>query len=216
MNAYVREPVNALTHLAGAIFSIVALVVMIVKVSFMMPSPSAIAAVILFGVGMLLLYAASTTYHAVMAKDRVIYFFRRLDHSMIFVLIAGTYAPFCLITLRDGIGVILFWIVYAIAISGILFKMFWFNCPRWLSTVVYITMGCIIAFFVGPLGEKISANGIFLLLLGGVFYIIGGVIYAVKPNWWVKSSYIGFHEIFHIFVLLGSLAHFLCIYFYVI
>ncbi|WP_416827957.1 PAQR family membrane homeostasis protein TrhA [Ectobacillus polymachus] len=215
MNAYVREPVNALTHFAGAIFSVVALVVMIVKVSMIMPSGYALAAVILFGVGMMLLYAASTTYHTVIAKDRIIYFFRRLDHSMIFVLIAGTYAPFCLITLRDEKGLLLFWIVYGIALSGILFKMFWFRCPRWLSTVIYIAMGYIIVFYFGSLAAKLSMAGIFLLLLGGGFYTIGGIIYATKPKW-MKSTYFGFHEIFHIFVLLGSLAHFLCIYFYVI
>ncbi|MGG0239580.1 PAQR family membrane homeostasis protein TrhA [Bacillus rhizoplanae] len=215
MNSYVREPVNAFTHFGGAILSFVALLAMLVKVSINMPSVITISAVILFGVGMMILYAASTVYHMVVANDRVIYFFRKLDHSMIFVLIAGTYAPFCLITLQDDKGLLLFILVYATAVCGIIFKMFWFSCPRWLSTSVYLLMGWLIIFFFAPLSENLSVNGLVLLILGGVFYTIGGFIYGAKPKW-LEFKYMGHHEIFHIFVLLGSLAHFLCVYFYVI
>ncbi|MBO1582047.1 hemolysin III family protein [Bacillus sp. XF8] len=215
MNAYVREPVNAFTHLGGAILSFVALLAMLVKVSVKMPSVSTISAVILFGVGMMILYAASTVYHSVVASERVIYFFRKLDHSMIFLLIAGTYAPFCLITLQAANGLLLFVLVYATAICGIVFKMFWFNCPRWLSTAIYLMMGWLIVLFFAPLSENLSMEGILFLVLGGIFYTIGGFIYGAKPKW-LEFKYMGHHEIFHIFVLLGSLAHFLCIYFYVI
>ncbi|MEI4829707.1 hemolysin III family protein [Bacillus sp. FJAT-53711] len=215
MNSYVREPVNAFTHFGGAILSFVALLAMLVKVSIEMPSVTTISAVILFGLGMMILYAASTVYHMVVASDRVIYFFRKLDHSMIFVLIAGTYAPFCLITLQAEKGLLLFILVYATAVCGIIFKMFWFSCPRWLSTSIYLLMGWLIVFFFAPLSENLSTNGLVLLILGGVFYTIGGFIYGAKPKW-LEFKYMGHHEIFHIFVLLGSLAHFLCIYFYVI
>ncbi|MGF9963863.1 PAQR family membrane homeostasis protein TrhA [Bacillus rhizoplanae] len=215
MNSYVREPVNAFTHFGGAILSFVALLAMLVKVSINMPSVTTISAVILFGVGMMILYAASTVYHMVVANDRVIYFFRKLDHSMIFILIAGTYAPFCLITLQDDKGLLLFILVYATAVCGIIFKMFWFSCPRWLSTSIYLLMGWLIIFFFAPLSENLSTNGLVLLILGGVFYTIGGFIYGTKPKW-LEFKYMGHHEIFHIFVLLGSLAHFLCVYFYVI
>ena len=215
MNAYVREPVNAFTHLGGAVLSFVALLAMLVKVSVKMPSVSTISAVILFGVGMMILYAASSVYHSVVASERVIYFFRKLDHSMIFLLIAGTYAPFCLITLQAANGLLLFVLVYATAICGIVFKMFWFNCPRWLSTAIYLMMGWLIVLFFTPLSENLSIEGILFLVLGGVFYTIGGFIYGAKPKW-LEFKYIGHHEIFHIFVLLGSLAHFLCVYCYVI
>ncbi|WP_440602800.1 PAQR family membrane homeostasis protein TrhA [Bacillus sp. GB_SG_008] len=215
MNSYVREPVNAFTHFGGAVLSFVALLAMLVKVSINMPSVTTISAVILFGVGMMILYAASTVYHMVVANDRVIYFFRKLDHSMIFVLIAGTYAPFCLITLQGDKGLLLFVLVYATAVCGIIFKMFWFSCPRWLSTSIYLLMGWLIIFFFAPLSANLSANGLVLLILGGVFYTIGGFIYGAKPKW-LEFKYMGHHEIFHIFVLLGSLAHFLCVYFYVI
>ncbi|MGG2063298.1 PAQR family membrane homeostasis protein TrhA [Bacillus sp. S14(2024)] len=215
MNSYVREPVNAFTHFGGAILSFVALLAMLVKVSIEMPSVTTISAVILFGLGMMILYAASTVYHMVVASNRVIYFFRKLDHSMIFVLIAGTYAPFCLITLQAEKGLLLFILVYATAVCGIIFKMFWFSCPRWLSTSIYLLMGWLIIFFFAPLSENLSTNGLVLLILGGVFYTIGGFIYGAKPKW-LEFKYMGHHEIFHIFVLLGSLAHFLCVYFYVI
>lgn len=215
MNSYVREPVNAFTHFGGAILSFVALLAMLVKVSIEMPSVTTISAVILFGLGMMILYAASTVYHMVVASDRVIYFFRKLDHSMIFLLIAGTYAPFCLITLQDEKGLLLFTLVYATAVCGIIFKMFWFSCPRWLSTSIYLVMGWLIIFFFAPLSENLSTGGLVLLILGGLFYTIGGFIYGTKPKW-LEFKYMGHHEIFHIFVLLGSLAHFLCVYFYVI
>ncbi|MBC6971734.1 MULTISPECIES: PAQR family membrane homeostasis protein TrhA [unclassified Bacillus (in: firmicutes)] len=215
MNAYVREPVNAFTHLGGAILSFIALLAMLVKVSVKMPSVSTISAVILFGVGMMVLYAASAVYHSVVASERVIYFFRKLDHSMIFILIAGTYAPFCLITLEYANGLLLFGLVYATALCGIIFKMFWFNCPRWLSTAIYLMMGWLIVLFFPPLSENLSIEGILFLVLGGVFYTIGGFIYGAKPKW-LEFKYMGHHEIFHIFVLLGSLAHFVCVYCYVI
>ncbi|SDZ20374.1 hemolysin III family protein [Bacillus sp. 166amftsu] len=215
MNAYVREPINAFTHLGGAVLSFVALLAMLVKVSVKMPSVSTISAVILFGVGMMILYAASTVYHSVVASERVIYFFRKLDHSMIFILIAGTYAPFCLITLETANGLLLFVLVYVTAVCGIVFKMFWFSCPRWLSTAIYLMMGWLIVLFFAPLSENLSIEGMLFLVIGGVFYTIGGFIYGAKPKW-LEFKYMGHHEIFHVFVLLGSLAHFICVYCYVI
>jgi hypothetical protein len=100
VNTYIREPINGLTHLAGAILSFVALIAMVIKASMTTASPLSITAVIIFGLSMILLYAASATYHMVIAKEKVISFLRRLDHSMIFILIAGTYTPFCLISLK--------------------------------------------------------------------------------------------------------------------
>ncbi|PWW31888.1 channel protein (hemolysin III family) [Cytobacillus oceanisediminis] len=215
MTTYIREPINGLTHLAGAILSFVGLLAMVIKASLTTSSPLAIAAVAIFGISLILLYSASATYHMVMAKDKVIAFLRKLDHSMIFVLIAGSYTPFCLITLNGVTGWVLFSIVSAIAVAGILFKMVWFNCPRWLSTALYIAMGWIIVFAFSPLSETLSMAGVSLLLLGGIFYTIGGVIYAVKPRF-LEFNHLGFHEIFHIFIMMGSMAHFLCVFMYVL
>lgn len=215
MSQYIREPFNGLSHLFGAILSLLGLTAMLFKVTINGDSFLTIIAIIIFGVSMILLYSSSATYHMVIAKDSIIQFLRRLDHSMIYLLIAGTYAPFCLITLKGTTGYILFIIISIIAIFGILFKMVWFNCPRWISTALYIGMGWIIVFLASPLTEKIGTQGIFYLIIGGVLYTIGGIIYGLKP----KIAFIkklGFHEIFHIFILLGTLFHFICVFSYVI
>lgn len=215
MNNYIREPINGLTHLVGAILAFVGLLAMVIKAAVTTGSPTEITAVIIFGVSMILLYSASATYHMVIARDKVIAFLRRLDHSMIFILIAGTYTPFCFISLNGKIGAILFSIISAIAISGVVFKMVWFNCPRWISTALYLAMGWMIVFVFSPLTGSLNPIGLFLLILGGIFYTIGGVIYGAKPKF-LQSKYMGFHEIFHIFIMLGSLAHFLTVFLYVI
>jgi hemolysin III len=215
MNNYIREPINGLTHLAGAVLAFVGLLAMVIKAAVTTNSPTAITAVIIFGVSMILLYSASATYHMVIAKDHVIAFLRRLDHSMIFILIAGTYTPFCFISLNGKIGAILFSIISGIAISGVVFKMVWFNCPRWISTALYLAMGWMIVFVFSPLTGSLNPIGLFLLILGGIFYTIGGVIYGAKPKF-LQSKYMGFHEIFHIFILLGSVAHFLTVFLFVI
>lgn len=215
MGLYMREPINGLTHLAGAILSLFGLISMIIKVANTTGSALAICSVVIFGISMILLYSASATYHMVIAKDKVIALLRRLDHSMIFILIAGTYTPYCLITLNGTTGWILFSIITAIAFFGVLFKMIWFHCPRWLSTALYIAMGWMIIFVASPLSHSIDSVGLFLLVLGGVIYTIGGIIYAIKPKF-LELKHLGFHEIFHVFILLGSLSHFLSVYLYVI
>jgi len=210
-----REPFNGLSHLFGAVLGVIALIAMVMKGVTLGASTLTITALILFGVSMILLYSSSAIYHMIIAKDHVIHMLRRLDHSMIYLLIAGTYAPFCLIALKGTTGYVLFTMISLMAFFGILFKMIWFNCPRWISTVLYIGMGWIIVFLAAPLAEILGTQGLFFLILGGIFYTIGGVIYGLKPN----ISFIqklGFHEIFHIFILLGTLSHFICVFAYVI
>lgn len=174
-----------------------------------------IAAVIIFGISMMLLYSASAAYHMIIAKGKVIAFFRKIDHSMIFVLIAGSYAPFCLISLDGALGSGIFTFVAVTAILGVVFKMVWFNCPRWLSTCLYIALGWVIVFAFAPLSKTLSIGGLLLLLQGGIFYTIGGIIYAVKPKF-MEFKHLGFHEIFHIFIMLGTTCHFLSVYIYVL
>ena len=215
MGRYTREPINGFTHLGGAILSFFGLLALVIKTTLTNPSIVDISAVIIFGISLILLYSASATYHLVVASEKVISFLRRIDHSMIFVLIAGSYTPFCLIGLKGVTGWISFIIVATIAICGILFKMIWFKCPRWISTCIYIGMGWISVFLIKPLSNSIPLGGIFLLVLGGVFYTIGAIIYGIKPEA-LKLKKLGFHEIFHIFILLGSLCHFFAVYKYVI
>ncbi|RSK29472.1 hemolysin III family protein [Bacillus sp. HMF5848] len=215
MKQFVREPINGFTHLAGAILACIGLIALVIKASITTQSALAITAVTIFGISMILLYSASATYHMIIARDKVISILRRLDHSMIFILIMGTYTPFSLISLQGTTGWILFSIVVSIATFGVLFKMVWFHCPRWLSTMLYIAMGWIAVFFMSPLAAKLTFNGVMLLVFGGVIYTIGGVIYWLKPNF-LNFKHLGFHEIFHIFILLGSLAHYFCIYYFVL
>lgn len=215
MGTYIREPINGFTHLGGAILSFVGLLALVIKTTLTSASAIDLTAVIIFGISMILLYAASATYHLVMAPDKVIAFLRKLDHSMIFILIAGSYTPFCLIALKEHKGWILFTVVATIAVCGVLFKMIWFNCPRWISTCIYIGMGWISVFMIKPLYSSIPFGGILLLLMGGIFYTIGAVIYGLKPSA-LKFKNLGFHEIFHIFILLGSICHFISVFEYVI
>lgn len=215
MHTYIREPINGLTHLFGAIMALFGLMALIIKASMTKGSALAIVAVIIFGISMILLYSASATYHMVMARDQVIAFLRRVDHSMIFILIAGTYTPLCLISLEGALGWVLFGIVQGLALLGVTYKLIWFKAPRWLSTALYIAMGWIVVFFSSSLAPIIGKTGMVMLVIGGVFYTVGGIIYWLKPKI-LSFNYMGFHEIFHIFILLGSLFHFICIYGYVL
>ncbi|WKA58930.1 hemolysin III family protein [Planococcus shenhongbingii] len=215
MTAYIREPFNALSHLAGAILSFIALLAMVIKAAYADAPPLHLASVIIFGVSLICLYSASAIYHTAIADPRLIAFLRKLDHSMIFALIAGSYAPFCLIALEGPLGWSLFGFVAAIGLSGIFFKMVWFHSPRWLSTALYIAMGWIIIFAVVPLADSLPLPGLMLLIVGGLLYTVGGIIYGLKPGF-LSSKYLGFHEIFHIFILLGSLCHFLSVFLYVL
>lgn len=216
MNKFFREPINGLTHLFGAILSLFALIIMIIKVSLLKDNFSLeFISVITFGISLILLYSASATYHLTIASDKVIAFLRRVDHSMIFLLIGGTYIPFCLLALDGSLRTALTIIIILLTIFGIVFKIFWFNCPRWLSTTMYIAMGWISIFVIYPLYTSISFFGVFWLILGGISYTIGGVIYAIKPKI-LEFKYLGFHEIFHIFILLGSLFHFISVFFYLL
>lgn len=215
MAKYAREPINGLTHLGGAIISFIGLLALVIKTTLNKPSIVNIGAVIIFGISLILLYSASATYHLVIASDKVIAFLRKIDHSMIFILIAGSYAPYCLIGLGGVSGWAMFIVIATIGVCGVLFKMIWFKCPRWISTAIYIGMGWMAIFVVVPLYKAIPFEGLFLLALGGVLYTIGAIIYGLKPKS-LKLKHLGFHEIFHIFILLGSLCHFISVYQYVI
>ncbi|EGA89319.1 hemolysin III [Planococcus donghaensis MPA1U2] len=215
MNTYIREPFNALSHLAGALLSLAALLAMVIKTTYADQPALHVVAVSIFGISLIFLYSASTIYHSAISQPYIIAFLRKLDHSMIFALIAGSYAPFCLIALGGTLGWTLFSLVTVLGLSGIFFKMVWFHSPRWLSTAIYIAMGWIIIFAVVPLTNSLSLTGLLLLVAGGVSYTVGGIIYGLKPNF-LSSKYLGFHEIFHLFILFGSLCHFLSVYFYVL
>ncbi|MEG2869424.1 MAG: hemolysin III family protein [Terrisporobacter sp.] len=215
MNKYFREPINSITHWIGAILAAFALIVMLIKGFSNDISTIGLVSVIIFGASMILLYSVSATYHSVISTDKVIKGFRRLDHSMIFILIAGSYAPFCLLGLGNRTGNIFFAVMVIVAIAGVIFKMCWFDCPRWLQTALYIAMGWSAIFVIKPLAAALSSAPVIWLVIGGLLYTVGGVLYGLKPKK-LKFGAFGFHEIFHIFIILGSLSHFICVYAYLI
>ncbi|WP_288478643.1 hemolysin III family protein [uncultured Clostridium sp.] len=215
MEKYLREPVNGLTHLTGAILSFIGLIALLTKAFLTDGSAIEVFSVFLFGVSMILLYSASATYHSVISSKEVLYKLKKLDHSMIFVLIAGSYAPFCLIALNNTTGFLLFGAVLISGLLGIIFKLFWVTCPKWISSVMYIAIGWFAVFAIYPLSQVLHQNAFFLLVLGGILYTIGGVIYAFK-NDRIKIGVFGTHEIFHIFIMLGSLSHFIAVFAYLL
>lgn len=210
-----RDPISSITHLLAGGLSVIALILLISK-QLVMGNINTMLFVssIIFGVSMILLYFTSGIYHAISStKEKAIAVMKKVDHSMIYILIAGSYSPFCLYVLPKKVGIPVFIILWIIAISGITLKVFWINMPRVLSTVLYIGMGWVALFVIKDLYLNLVTPAFLLLVLGGVFYTIGGVIYAIKKpnfkNW-------NFHDIFHIFTMLGSLAHFLLVFLYLI
>ena len=207
----IREPINALTHFIGLLAAIPIMIVLLVHSSTVYQ----IVSFTIFGVSLMLLYGASTIYHSSFGSKKTIAILRRIDHMMIFILIAGTYTPICLVNLKGTIGWILLALVWGFAIFGILLKVFWFDAPRWLSTAIYVTMGWLVLFAFYPLTKAVPVSGILVLLAGGLSYTAGAVIYALKkPHFNFKNF--GFHEIFHIFVMIGSVFHIVFMFLYVL
>ncbi len=215
MDKYLREPVNSLTHAIGAVLSLIGFIAMIVKVALTNGNATEYLAICLFGIGMILLYSASATYHSVISSDKVIKSLKKLDHSMIFLLIAGSYAPFCLIALHNSIGYALFAAVGIASVIGIIFKLVWINCPKWLSSTIYIVVGWFAAFAIYPLSQVLTTLSLVLLVAGGILYSIGGIIYALKKDA-IKIGIFGSHEIFHIFIMLGTLCHFIAVFAFIL
>ncbi len=213
-NFQIKEPVNALTHFLGFLMSIPILIALVTK-AMKETSPTAIIAFLIFGISLLLLYGASTIYHTLNISPKGTALLRRIDHMMIFILIAGTYTPVCLIPLRGKWGWTLLAAVWGFAIAGILLKIFWLNAPRWFSTLLYVVMGWLVLVAFVPLEKAIPFSGIVLLAAGGITYTIGALIYAIKWSK-LKLKYFGFHEIFHLFVMGGTALHVLFMFQYVL
>lgn len=208
-----REPMNSFTHLIGAVFFAIATIFLTAK-TLLAPywSMKVLVGVIIFGISLIALYVASSVYHFSNGSPHKLLILRKLDHAMIYVLIAGTYTPILLQYMTGLKGCFFVAAIWACAILGIIIKLCWFSAPRWLQTILYIAMGWAILFDISVL-QAMNGMAVVLLALGGISYTAGAVIYMLKkPN--MFHSF-GFHELFHIFVLLGSLCHFLMIFFYV-
>lgn len=215
MQITIREPGSAITHFIAMMLTVFAAAPLLVK-SALSDTANMLPAMTIFILSMVLLYGASATYHSLNIGGRALRIFRKVDHMMIFVLIAGSYTPVCLIVLGGRIGYTLFAVVWGIAIVGMLLKACWVTCPKWFSSIIYIAMGWVCVFVFGPLWNTLPHNAFLWLLAGGIIYTIGGVIYALKlPLFNSRHTFFGSHEIFHLFVMGGSLCHFIFMYHYV-
>jgi len=202
-----REPVSGLTHLVFAVVAVIGATVLI-TLAAVYRKWWHLGAFIVYGLSLVLLYLASSLYHLLPVSDRAQRVLRQLDHVAIFLLIAGTYTPLCLVPLRGPWGWSLFAAVWTLALAGMFQAIFAVDAPRWLVASLYLGLGWLVVVAIWPLVTLVSPEGVFWFFLGGGFYTIGAVIYALKRPDPVPGVF-GFHEIFHIFVMLGSLAHFL-------
>lgn len=207
-----KEPGSAITHFIGMIMAIFAATPLLLKAG-QQPDKVHITSLSIFIISMIMLYAASTIYHSFDINPRINTILKKLDHLMIFILIAGSYTPICLIVVRGTLGLKLLALIWSLAILGIIVKLLWINCPKWFSSTIYIAMGwtCVLCFT--PIINHLTTTGFLWLLAGGIIYTLGGIIYALKlPLFDKKHKNFGLHEIFHLFVMGGSVCHFILMY----
>ncbi len=202
-----EEKINVISHAIGFFLSIVALVFLVVRAG-MYGNSMHVVSFTIFGVSLMVLYAASSLYHNA-TQPEVRKRLKIFDHASIFVLIAGTYTPFTLVTLEGSTGWIIFGISWGIALVGITLKLFFTGRFSVASTVMYVLMGWVIIIAIKPLVQNLSSDGLFWLFLGGVAYTVGAVLYSIKK---IRFN----HAIFHLLVLVGSFCHFVSIYFYIL
>jgi hemolysin III len=202
-----EEKANIISHMVGLVFSLAALVLMITR-AYLYGDVWHVLSVSIFGASLIALYMASTLYHSAKDSKRRTRL-RILDHATIYILIAGTYTPYSLVVLHGMTGWTIFIVSWAMALTGIILKLFFTGKYDVISTLMYIFMGWIIIFAITPLINSLSAEGLFWLVAGGVAYTTGAILYSIKK---IKFN----HAIFHVFVLLGSFCHFVSVYFYVL
>ena len=213
---HIKDPGSAITHFIGMLMAIFAAVPLLIKAAHE-PSRIYIISITVYAISLILLYAASTTYHTFDRSERINTILKKIDHMMISVLIAGSYTPICLLVLKGRTGIILLGIVWGIAVIEMLIKAFWVFCPKWVSSVLYIGMGwtCVLAFT--QILNALSPAAFGWLLAGGIIYTVGGIIYALKlPFFNTRHKNFGSHEIFHLFVMGGSACHFILMYAFIL
>ena len=202
-----RDPVSAISHFFGFILAVIGTVFLVIQGKHTGGVWYA-GSLAIFGISMILLYLASTLYHWLDLNDTANLVLRKLDHAMIYVLIAGTYTPICMIALSGLWGKTLLITIWVLALGGIFLTLFYFEAPRWLTTSIYIFMGWLVIVAIVPLTKTLPLAGFAWLVGGGIFYTIGGIIYGRKRSF-IQLPGFGFHEIFHLFILGGSLCHYL-------
>lgn len=209
----VRDPISALTHFIGFILSITAMPLLLIRASDCGQNVLQLTSYAVFMTGMIILYGASSAYHSFNISDRCNLILKKIDHCSIFILIAASYAPVCIVALNDSTGMIMLTVIFAMAAAGIIFKLFFVTCPRWVSSVIYTAMGWACVMIIPELLDKLNGGAFAWLLAGGIFYSVGAVIYALKLPLF-RNRMFGNHELFHCFVLAGSLCHYMMMFLY--
>jgi hemolysin III len=208
-----REPINGLTHLAGGLLAFAGLIVLLATATRAGRIDQLVAFGV-FGLSLIGLYSASALYHLMPLSQAGIARLRRVDHMSIFLLIAGTYTPFCLLALDGGWRVGLLCLIWGLALCGILLKLFWMDAPRWLSVALYLGMGWVALVAAPALFRAVPAGGMTWVLAGALIYSAGALIYGLKrPN--PMPEVLGFHELWHLFVVAGSACHFWAVLWYI-
>ncbi len=202
-----REPVSGLMHLGGALAALVGQIVLLVMG---WPGIEKVASVLVYGISLVTLFSASAGYHLINAGPKVTAALRKLDHSAIYLLIAGSYTPFCLNAFTGFFRWGLLAIVWSIALVGILVKLFYMGAPRWLSAAIYVLMGWLCLMAGGEMFTALTPFTLAWMVVGGIIYTLGAVVYATKTFDFFPGKF-GFHEVWHIFVLLGAAAHFVAV-----
>lgn len=202
---------SALTHGAGALLALVGTTVLLCR-AFFMGEPLDMVVFAVYGFSMICLYTASTLYHSIRASEGWRIALRKYDHCSIYLLIAGSYTPICILALANAVGYTLFAVIWFCALVGIILTAIRLNIPAWVSAGIYMAMGWMAVIAIEPLYQVLSSTAMFWLLTGGIFYTIGGIMYAVK--WPCRDNpRFGCHEIFHVFILLGSVGHFIMMFY---
>ncbi len=202
-----EEKINVISHTIGFILSVAAFILLVMRAN-LHGDIWYIVSFSIFGVSLIVLYAASTFYHSA-KKPKLRNRFRIIDHASIYVLIAGTYTPFTLVTLNGTIGWVIFGTSWGLALTGIILKLFFTGKYHLLSVLMYVFMGWVIVFAIKPLINNLSLDGLLWLFAGGMAYTMGAILYRIKK---IKFN----HAIFHVFVLIGSFSHFMSVFFYVL
>ncbi len=204
LNLKLREPISAITHLAAAGISLLGLIALIY---FGWGDFQKIITFIIYGISLILMFSASGTYHMLIAKDSIILNLRKLDHSAIYLLIAGTYTPICMHFFNGFWQYGMLILIWSLAIIGIIIKLFVINAPRWITAGVYLLMGWLAIMGIQEILRTMPTAAILWMVIGGLFYTIGAIIYITKYFDFFPGKF-GFHEVWHIFVILGAFSHF--------
>lgn len=209
----VKDPISALTHFIAFAAAVAATPALLVHATLHGAALAELVSLSIFMLSMAMLYGASSAYHAFRISAKGMRVLKKLDHTMIFFLIAGSYTPVCSVALGNTAGYQLLALVWVLAALGTAFKLCWVSCPKWVSSVIYIAMGWSCLTAMPQIAAALSPQGFFWLLAGGVVYTAGGIIYALKPKTGEKKAF-GHHELFHLFIMGGSLCHYIFMYGY--